>query len=144
MFCFVFKPNRKDRKDEANELIEKLDTNKTGRIDFSSYANETFGSGILELLSLPNTHFEHLDELKVLYELERNKWLNFSTGESLDYANFYEFLFADESPRLGALEKEISFRSYDTNGDGYLSFEEFSVAIKGTPKFLILLSTVFI
>lgn len=51
---------------------------------------------------------------------------------------FYEFLFADESPRLSGLEKEITFRSYDTDGDGYLSFDEFSVAIQDFDESIVL------
>lgn len=123
---------RNDRRKEANELIEKLDANKTGFIGFLSYANETFGSGILEIMNNPGDHMDNLNEIRVLYNLERNKWLNLSSNDLLNYSQFYEFLFPDESGVLKDLEKEISFRAYDSDGDGYLSLDEFSVAIKGS------------
>lgn len=103
---------------------------------FSSYANETFGSGIIELLlaetTTPTPNSDNLSELKVLLNLERSKWMNLSqSSDALNYSQFYEFLFTDESAKLKELEKEISFRAYDTNSDGYLSADEFAVAIKG-------------
>jgi Ca2+-binding EF-hand superfamily protein len=122
---------RNERKEEAEELIEKLDPSKSGLIGFSSYANETFGSAIIEILAVDD-HSENLKELKILYGLEKAKWTNLSsTDELLNYDKFYEFLFADESSKLKDLEKEISFRAYDTNNDGFLNIDEFTAAIKG-------------
>jgi Ca2+-binding EF-hand superfamily protein len=112
--------------------INQLDKNKSGRVEFIDYIKDTFGDDV-EMISKIGDQVKDSAEIRKLYEIERSKWLFISNNSyTMNYQQFYWFIYSDEYPDYQKYEANITFNLFDLNKDNFVSINEL---LKSTQDF---------
>lgn len=146
--------------DELNQQINRLDTNRTGLIEFKVYIRDAFDNlyddDILEKTSNQLSQVSSLEsgsvsvddefkELKDLYNMEKEKWYFVSSNsEFLTHEQFYQFVFAEEFQAVRDFEASRTFANVDSNKNGFISVDEFIEHIRGNSLSISFLYKIFI
>ena len=114
--------NRKSRASDYNDLLDELDPNKTGFIEFKDYIKEMDDSEDMQ-----ETLTQYFDKSNTnFYKNQKAKW-NFVSNNNakLDHEKFYSFIYSQDFPLIQNFEIRFLFNQTDANKDGLLSYIEF-------------------
>lgn len=109
-------PDPEKNKGIIQEVFNRMDTNGDGNIDFEEYKN------VSKLMEEPKDG-EKVDELKAGFILIDKDGNGLVTVD--EYYNFLKAVVPEEQINMD--EVKLIFKEFDTNGDGFIDFEEFKV-----------------